>query len=190
MNRHDTLLRRDDTVLVVVDLQESLLKIIPENDRLIKAVRLVIGSASILEIPIIVTTQYAARLGAMPEALSELIPASAPTIDKLSFSAMAHDGFSQVLKETGRSQVLLCGIETHICITQTALDLRASGYHVNVIADAVASRTFEKHKLGMERMRDNGIHPVSSDAAVYEWLVKAGTPEFKSILPLVVAADK
>jgi nicotinamidase-related amidase len=81
--------------------------------------------------------------------------------------------------------VVVCGVETHICVSQTAHDLLHAGYRVHVPADGVSSRTLEKHKLGMERIRDADIKPCASEAAVYEWLREAGTPEFKEILKLV-----
>ena len=86
---------------------------------------------------------------------------------------------------SGRQQILLCGVETHICVSQTALDLVHLGYQVHIAADAVSARSLEKHKLGMERMRDSAVLPCAAEAAVYELLREAGTPEFKSILQLV-----
>ncbi len=80
---------------------------------------------------------------------------------------------------------MLCGVETHICVSQTALDLMHRGYQVHVAADAVSSRSLEKHKLGMERMRDSSVLPCAAEAAVYELLREAGTPAFKSLLPFI-----
>ena len=81
--------------------------------------------------------------------------------------------------------MIIAGIETHICVSQTAHDLLGLGYAVHVVADAAASRTVERHKLGMERIRDGGILPIATEAAIYEWLTEAGTPEFRAILPLI-----
>lgn len=175
--RHPNLLCRESSVLVVVDMQEALLPAIAGRESLLSNVRLLVESATILGIPTLVTTQYAARLG------GSVIPG--PTFDKLSFSCAGAEGFCEALAATGRTQVLLCGVETHICVSQTALDLLARGYQVHVSPDAVSSRTVERHKLGMERLRDSGIVPVAAEAAVYEWLERAGTLEFKAILPLV-----
>ena len=175
--RHPNLLRRDDSVLVVVDVQAALLPAIAGQEGLLANVHLLVETAKILGIPTLITTQYAARLG------ESVVPGS--SFDKLSFSCAGADGFCEALAETGRRQVLLCGVETHICVSQTAHDLLARGFQVNVAPDAVSSRTVEKHKLGMERMRDAGVLPVAAEAAVYEWLERAGTPEFKAILPLV-----
>jgi nicotinamidase-related amidase len=101
------------------------------------------------------------------------------------FSCGGSPPFLAALEATGRRQVLLCGVETHICVSQTAHDLAHAGYRVHVAADAVSSRSLEKHKLGMERIRDAGIKPCAAEAAVYEWLGEAGTAEFREILKLV-----
>jgi len=108
-----------------------------------------------------------------------------PPFDKRDFSAAGSEAFRQAVTESGKKQIVLCGVETHICVSQTAHDLLHAGYQVHVVADAVSSRTLEKHKLGMERIRDASISPCAAEAVVYEWLEKAGTPEFKEILKLV-----
>jgi nicotinamidase-related amidase len=184
--RHPALLRRSDALLVVVDMQESFLRVISERERLTANVLLLIQAAGVLGVPVLATTQYASRLGGLsPDVLSALPPESQPPVDKMSFSCAGSSGFMARLQTSGRSQIILCGLETHICVAQTALDLAAQGYQVHVAADAVSSRSVEKHKLGMERIRDNGILPCAAEGAVYEMLREAGTPEFKSILALV-----
>ena len=187
MERHPNLLRREESVLVVVDVQDSLLDVIHGRDALVANCLLLCRSAATLDIPILATTQYAARLGPVqPEIAQTLSAAGMPgPIDKLTFSCAGSDDFAEALARTGRRQVVLCGVETHVCVSQTAHDLLASGLQVHVAADASSSRTLERHKLGMERIRDSGILPCASEAAVYEWLYRAGTPEFKEILKLV-----
>jgi nicotinamidase-related amidase len=180
------LLDRARCVLVVVDMQESFLKAMNGRDALTANVLLLCRAAQTLEIPVLMTTQNAERLGDVTPEVVEAAGKDAPlAIDKLAFSCVGSPDFRTALKATGRKQVLLCGVETHICITQTALDLFSAGYAVHVAPDAVTSRTVEKHKLGMERLRDNGIKPVATEAAIYEWLKEAGTPEFRQILALV-----
>jgi Amidases related to nicotinamidase len=187
MERHPTLLRRDDSVLVVVDAQESLLPILHGSDALLANLLLLCRSAAILGVPVLATTQYAARLGPTVAPIAEaLAEAGSPEpFDKLSFSCAGSEAFVAALAATGRRQVVLCGAETHICVSQTAHDLKHAGYAVHVVADAVSSRTLERHKLGMERIRDGGILPCAAEAAVYEWMQVAGTPEFKAILKMV-----
>ncbi len=185
--RHPHILRREDTALVVIDMQEPFLSVISERERLVANVRLLIQSAHILQIPVVLTTQNAARLGGVAAEIADAFPdGTAPVpVDKMAFSCAQSAGFPERLASLGRRQILLCGVETHICIAQTALDLMPLGYQVHVAADAVSARTLEKHKLGMERLRDSGVLPCAAEAAVYEWLVKAGTLAFKAILPLV-----
>jgi nicotinamidase-related amidase len=184
--RHPALLRRSDTLLVVVDVQESFLRVISEKERLTANVLLLIRAAEVLSVPVLATTQYASRLGGLaPDVLSVLPSTSQIPIDKMTFSCAGSPEFMRHLEMSGRSQILLCGLETHICVAQTALDLTAQAYQVHVAADAVSSRSLEKHKLGMERIRDNGVFPCAAEGAVYEMLREAGTPEFKSILALV-----
>ncbi len=184
--RHPHLLERSDTLLVVVDMQEPFLRGIYERVRLTENVRLLVQAAALLDIPVISTVQYAERMGGLVPEVSEILPVNtgAP-LDKLCFSCAGSAAFTDLLMEAGRKQILLCGVETHICVSQTALDLAHQGYQVHVAADAVSARTLEKHKLGMERMRDSRVLPCAAEAAVYEWLTEAGTPEFKSLLKLV-----
>jgi nicotinamidase-related amidase len=178
------ILRREDTLLVVVDMQEPFLRGIHERGKLLANVLLLMEAAQILALPVIATTQYAARMGAViPEVAGKLSTAS--TIDKMAFSCAGEPEFMKALAASGRRQIVLCGVETHICVSQTALDLAAQGYQVHVVADGVSARTLEQHKLGMERIRDCGGLPCAAEAAVYELLREAGSPEFKAILQLV-----
>lgn len=182
-DRHPHILRREDTLLVVVDMQEPFLRGVHDRERLTDNVLLLLQAASVLGVPLLLTTQYASRMGGVIPSVSELLPVR--PLDKICFSCAGLPEFAEALRGAGRRQILLCGVETHICVSQTALDLAADGYQVHVAADAVSARTLEKHKLGMERLRDSGILPCAAEAAVYEMLREAGTPEFKAILPLV-----
>ncbi len=174
-------------VLVVVDMQEPFLNVMYERERLTANVRLLVKTAVQMDIPIVPTTQYAERMGGVAAEITQPFRdfSASRAVDKMCFSCAGADGFLEGLASLGRRQVLLCGVETHICVSQTALDLTQQGYQVHVAADAVSSRTVEKHKLGMERMRDSGVLPCAAEAAVYELLREAGTPEFKAILPFV-----
>lgn len=185
--RHPNLLRREDTALVVIDMQVPFLDVMHDRERLISNVRLLVQAAIIMQVPVLPTTQNMKRLGHVAAEITQDYKdfAVAASQDKMAFSCAQADGFLEGLTALGRHQIVLCGLETHICVSQTALDLMHLGYQVHVAADAVSSRTLETHKLGMERMRDNSILPCAAEAAVYEWLREAGTPVFKAILPLV-----
>ena len=185
-NRHSSLLQRSSTVLVVIDMQPAFLKAMYEPERLESNVLLLVQAAAIMGVPVLVTTQNAGRLGGIAPSVSDVLPKDVSTsFDKLSFSCAGSPGFMTALQGTGRRQVVICGLETHICVGQTAADLHHRSYQVHVAADAVTSRTLEKHKLGMERIRDIGVLPCAAEAAVYELLADAGAAEFKAILPLV-----
>ncbi len=184
-SRHPHILDRQNTLLVVVDMQEPFLRGIHGRDRLVENVRLLTQAAAILEVPILSTTQYAARMGGLVAEVAETLAAESVPLDKMCFSCVGAEGFLDGVASFGRSQILLCGVETHICVSQTALDLIHHAYQIHVAADAVSARSLEKHKLGMERMRDSAVLPCAAEAAVYELLREAGTPEFKSILRLV-----
>ena len=183
--RHPTLLDRETAALVVVDMQEPFLQAIHGREALTANVSLLVHAARILQIPILATVQYVQRMGGVVPAIADALPAGYFPLDKMCFSCAGSADFTRALQETGRKQVVLCGVETHICVSQTAHDLQNAGYQVHVAADAVSSRTLEKHKLGMERIRDAGVKPCAAEAAVYEWLREAGSPEFKEILRLV-----
>ncbi len=184
--RHPHILRREDALLVVVDMQEPFLRGIHDRERLVGNVRLLVEAAAVMRVPVIPTVQYAERMGGVvPEIAQALGDTVGVPLDKMCFSCAGAAGFLESVASSGRRQILLCGVETHICVSQTALDLAALGYQVHVAADAVSARSLEKHKLGMERMRDSGVLPCAAEAAVYELLRQAGTPEFKAILALV-----
>ena len=175
---------REASVLVVIDLQPSFLKAIHESDRVVARSRFLIEAARILSVPVIATTQNRERMGGIAPELSELLP---ETIDKMSFSCCGSKEFRQALEGSGRRLAIIVGIETHICVSQTAQQLRGGTFEVAVCPDAVSSRSIDRHKLGMERIRDGGAIPVHSEAVVYEWLRTAEDPAFREILALVKA---
>lgn len=185
--RHPHILDPKQTVLVLVDMQEPFLQVMHDRERLVANVRLLVQTAVTLGVPVIPTTQYAERMGDVVPEITALFRdfSAARSTDKFCFSCAGADGFLQGITSFDRRQILVCGVETHICVSQTALDLVHHGYQVHVAADAVSSRTLEKHKLGMERMRDSGVLPCAAEAAVYELLREAGTPAFKSLLPFI-----
>ena len=185
--RHPHILRREDTLLVVIDMQEPFLRGIHDRERLVQNVRLLIEAAAVLQVPVIPTVQYAERMGGVVPEITQAFRdfTACRPVDKMCFSCTGAAGFLDGITASGRRQLLLCGVETHICVSQTALDLASQGYQVHVAADAVSARSLEKHKLGMERMRDSAVLPCAAEAAVYELLREAGTPEFKAILTLV-----
>jgi nicotinamidase-related amidase len=177
-------LEAERCALIVVDIQEKLLPPIFENARLLKNSQLLIRLAGILKIPALVTTQYAKGLGNTTPEIASLLPDAQP-IDKQMFSCFGSDQFCSLLKRLpgNRNTVLLCGMESHICVMQTALGALREGYIVHVASDAVSSRTEWNWKIGLDRMRAAGAVISSTEMILYELLRSSGSPAFKELLP-------
>ena len=177
-------LEADRCALLVIDIQEKLLPPIFQKEQLIKNSQLLTRLAGILKIPALVSTQYAKGLGNTVPEIASLLPET-PAIDKQMFSCFGSDVFSSVLKRLpgNRNTVLLCGMESHICVTQTALGALREGYIVHVASDAVSSRTEWNWKIGLERMRAAGAVLSSTEMIIYELLRSSGSPAFKELLP-------
>ena len=175
-------LRENDCVLAVIDIQEKLLPPIHEKERLIRNSQLLIRLANTLSIPVVVTTQYSKGLGRTVPAIISLLPNLTP-VDKLEFGCFGNGEFCSAISVlAGRSTLLLCGMETHICVMQTALGALNQGLQVHVAADAVGSRTELNWKLGLERMREAGCVISSAEMMIYELLGSSGSPAFKEML--------
>ncbi|HEY6968474.1 MAG TPA: hydrolase [Candidatus Angelobacter sp.] len=171
-----------ECALVVVDIQEKLLPPIFEKERLLRNSQLLIRLANILSLPVIATTQYAKGLGQIVPEIASLLPQS-DSLDKLEFGCFGNGEFcSRVARLSGRNTLLLCGMETHICVLQTAMGALNQGHIVHVAADAVSSRAELNWKLGLEQMRDAGAVISSTEMMIYELLGKSGSPEFKEML--------
>ena len=177
-------LEADQCALIVVDMQQKLLPPIWEKDRLVRNVQLLIRLAGILKIPAIVTTQYAKGLGETVPDIASMLP-NAPPVDKLMFSCFGSDVFCSLLKRLPgqRTTILLCGMESHICVMQTALGALRVGYLVHVAADAVSSRTELNWRIGLGRMSAAGAILSSAEMMTYELLRSSGAPAFKELLP-------
>lgn len=169
-------------VLLVVDIQEKLLPPIFEKERLLRNAHLLIRLATLLKIPIVSTTQYARGLGPTVPEIQALL--EKPSIDKQAFSCFGSDAFCSAVKAIPGQQntVLLCGMEAHICVMQTALAALGAGYLVHVASDAVSSRTEWNWKVGLERMREAGVVISSTEMMIYELLRESGTAVFKEML--------
>src|SRR5690349_8436911 len=177
-------LNADRCALVVIDIQEKLLPPIFQKDQLVKNSQLLIRLAGILKIPALMTTQYAKGLGHTVPDIASLLPETSP-IDKQLFSCFGSDEFCSMLKRLpgNRNTVLLCGMESHICVTQTALGALRQGYLVHVASDAVSSRTEWNWKIGLERMRAAGAVISSTEMMIYELLRSSASAAFKELLP-------
>lgn len=175
-------LKPAESVLIVVDMQERLLPSINELPRLLAATRLMLRAAQVLEMPVLMTTQYAKGLGPIPEDLAELAPGVAP-FDKLTFSCFGSGEFGRALAASRRTSLLLCGVESHICVLQTGLDALNAGYNVHLIADATSARSARNAELAERRLERAGAVLSSTEMAIHEVLVQAGSAAFKALLP-------
>jgi nicotinamidase-related amidase len=176
------MLRPEDCALAVIDIQEKLLPPIFEKERMVRNAQLLVRLADILSLPVIVSTQYEKGLGQTIEEISSLLPAT-KTVDKLEFGCFGNGEYcSAVGKLANRTALLLCGMESHICVTQTALGALNQGLNVHVAADAISSRTELNWKLGLNRMQAAGAVLSSTEMIIYELLGKSGTPAFKEML--------
>ncbi|MGD9509067.1 MAG: isochorismatase family protein [Geminicoccaceae bacterium] len=177
------LLDARDGALFIVDVQTRLAPAMPDPEATIARAAILLAAAERLEVPIVVSEQYPQGLGHTDGRLP--LPRTARVFAKTTFSAMRDPAILAHLESLGRRQIVLCGMETHVCVLQTALDLGPCGFRPAVVADAVASRSPERRRLGLERMAAAGIAVVDSEMVVFEWLGAAGTPAFRELSRLI-----
>ena len=192
MNDRDGLLaERDDAVLVLVDMQERLAVAMADRASVLAASARLALTFALVDAPVIVTRQYPQGLGPTERVLEEVLVAIAEDgatvvgVDKTSFCACGEPEFLEALGARDRSQVILAGMETHICIAQTALELSERGYRVQVVADACCSRDRTMHEVALDRLRAAGVVVTTSESVQYELVAQAGTDEFRSLLRIV-----
>jgi len=169
--------------LIVIDIQEKLVPPIFQKEQMVRNSQLLIRLATILKVPAIVTTQYSKGLGNTVPEVASLLPET-QAIEKQIFSCFGSDVFCSTLKRLpgNRNTVVLCGMESHICVAQTALAALREGYLVHVASDAVSSRTEWNWKIGLDRMRDAGAVVSSTEMIIYETLRSSDTSAFKDML--------
>ncbi|RMF85422.1 MAG: hydrolase [Planctomycetota bacterium] len=177
-------LDREQAQLVVVDVQDRLLPLIHEHEQVVAQCARMIRAARVLEIPMLVSEQYPAGLGHTTSALLDVAD-GASRAEKSAFSVCRDEATFAPIKRAARPQVLLVGIEAHVCVLQSALDLLASGRQPFVLADAVSSRRPLDRETAFDRMRAAGVVVTTVESAIFELLEFSGTPEFKQILPIV-----
>ena len=169
----------------MVDVQSRFLSPIFEADRVAARSKFLCEVASLFGVPILATEQYPEKMGGTIESL---LPFVGSPFRKMEFSAFNDESFIKLVQLSGREQIVVVGIETHICVSQTCLDLLRYDFKVAVCPDAVSSRTQDRHKLGMERLRDAGVVPVHTEAVAYEWCQSAENPKFRDMLDIVKAS--
>jgi nicotinamidase-related amidase len=175
-------LHKDDTVLIIVDLQEKLMKAMSQSEKVYKNTKLLLVAAEQMGIPVIVTEQYPQGLGGTVKEIQDNLK-EYQYIDKIEFSAF--EGLKNILSTINRKTVLITGSETHVCVFQTTRDLAAAGYQVQVVKDAVCSRFKENYLNGLELMKGVGAVVTNTETVLFDLLKLAGSPEFKVISTLL-----
>jgi nicotinamidase-related amidase len=179
--RSPDLMNREDSALLVIDAQEKLLSIVPDRKRIVWNIRRLLDAAAIFGVPIAGTEQYPDKLS---PTLAELKQRIGPAPDKLAFSACVCGEIFERWRADTRFRIVLCGIETHVCVLQTALDLAAAGFEPYVAVDAVGARYAVDHDTALRRMESAGVVLTTTETAMFEWCGTAEAPEFKKISAL------
>lgn len=174
----------DESVLVVVDVQGRLARLMHESEAMIRQQRILIEACRLLDLPVIWAEQLPAKLGATVDELQRPLEGLQPCA-KSSFGCWGDDLLRSAIEAAGRRQVLLCGIETHVCVWQTAAALIEAGYAVHLIADAVSSRSAFNRDIGLRRMERAGVHLSNVEMALFELMVDATHPKFRAVTKLL-----
>jgi nicotinamidase-related amidase len=176
---------RDDTIALVIDIQEKLFPLIDGHAELEKCSNKLISGLKLLNIPIIVTEQYPLGIGYTIESVRIALGDDYKPIEKLSFSCCGSEEFLDLLKRSGRRNIIIIGIESHVCVQQTVIDLQAAAYQSIVIEDCISSRSAANKRIAIERMRSEGAIITSYESILFELLVDSGTKEFRGISKIV-----
>lgn len=178
----------DDSCLIVIDIQAKLTAATPAKviNRLRKNTDILLNAANQLGVPVITTAQYPKGLGAIEEFITDKATESSKFFEKTRFSCLGAEGFPEHLKQINKKQVMLIGIEAHICVLQSAIDLIAEGYDVFVVIDAIASREFTSYESALTRLNQAGVSLLNTESVLFEWLRDASHPQFKSLSKLIL----
>jgi len=179
------LIDAENSLLLVVDLQERLMPAVGGSQDVLRNVKILIEAARQLAVPVIATEQNPRGLGQTVGAIADRLPGGC-TFEKSHFSALAEPSLGKRIAETGRSHILICGAEAHVCVLQTSMELQASpGRQVFLVADATASRTAGNYRLALDRLARNGVEILSTEMVVFEWLRHSDRAGFRDLLALI-----
>lgn len=178
------LLRRENTGLLVIDVQKKLMQVMERKERVVGNIIKLLNLSKLFKLPVIFTEQYPKWLGPTVPEIMELLPKYEP-ITKLQFNCCEVEAFNERLEAEGLRNVIITGVETHICVFQTCVSILEKGYQVHVPQDAVDSRTDENWRVGLKLMDKAGALITSTESVIYQILKKAGTKEFKQMLKIV-----
>ncbi|MBS4035113.1 MAG: hydrolase [Ignavibacterium sp.] len=184
MRRHPLILKKESSVLLIVDLQERILPVIRDIETVLENTVKLIKGFKAIQLPIYFTEQYPKGLGATSQRiLDELGGYSA--INKMSFSCSGAENLFEEFYKKKLFQIIVCGVESHVCVQQTVLDLLANNFQVNLTADAISSRKETDYKIALQRMRTLGAQVTTTESVLFELLEVCGTPEFKEVSKIV-----
>ncbi|MEM6998876.1 MAG: hydrolase [Pseudomonadota bacterium] len=178
----------ENSCLIIVDIQAKLTAAMPDKviSRLRKNTEILIDAANQLNVPIITTAQYPKGLGPIEEFISNRVSDSAKNFDKTCFSSLGADQFTEHLNQINKKQIILLGIEAHICVLQSAIELLDEGYDVFVVTDAIASRKLTSYDTALIRLNQAGCSLLNTESVLFEWLRDASHPEFKTLSKLIL----
>lgn len=182
---HDSILDKNKTAFVIIDLQEAFRTVIPDFERIVESVAVAIKGFSILNVPIIVTEQYPRGLGHTASEILDVLPSDTEVIEKTAFSSCGASVFLDKLTALGVTQIVLAGIEAHICVSQTAHDLLFNSFQVHLLIEAIGSRFDHNRQTGIQKMSMNGALPTSIEMALFELMGDAKHKKFKEIQQLI-----
>lgn len=184
MMRHNTILNKMTSGLLIIDIQERINAVMKYRDRVVKNTVKLINGFKILDVPIFITEQYRKGLGPTEKPILDALNQPA-IVEKLNFSCCAVMPLIEQLRAKKIRQVVVCGIETHVCVMQTCLDLLAEEFQVHLVIDAISSRRKLDHEVAIDRLDQAGVVLTTTEAVFFELLERAGTPEFKQISQLI-----
>lgn len=186
MKRHERVLDRERSALLVIDLQDAYRGKLHQEERTLAAAGRLIQAAVALGLPVILSEQYPKGLGATRREIASLLPPETLRFEKTAFSALGAPGLEEKLRGLGREQIVVAGIETHVCVSQSVHDLLARGYQAHVVRDAVTARFPGVDETGFAKMLGSGAVPASLESVLFEWLGDSRSPDFKTLQRLVV----
>lgn len=178
-------MQKEKTALVVVDVQEAFRSPINDFAQIVSRISIIARGFQILNLPVIVTEQYPKGLGRTAEEILLSLPSDYEVIEKTAFSSCGAASFKEKLNETGATQIVLCGLETHVCINQTAHDLLSENYQVHLLHDCVSSRFTHDKETGLRKMQASGVIPSSIEMALFELMTDSKHEQFKAIQELI-----
>ncbi len=182
--RHPRILSGQEAALLVIDVQESFRKVLPDVANLTRNISILVEASKLLAVPVLVTEQYPHGLGRTMAEIAACL-GEHRLFEKLHFSCCQAEGFTDAIKGSGRRQIIACGIEAHVCVSQTVHDLIQQGFTVHIVTDAISSRLPRNKEIGIEKMVGSGAVPSSVEMALFEMLGQSGTETFRTVQRLI-----